>query len=1074
VLGANSDSLELLHYSSVLPPTINTYDGVYYKNLNVRHGLNSNQIKCVLEDHEGNIWLGSFGGGLFKYDGNSLAHFQKKSRMDRFIRALYQDEDHNIWIGTQKGVYVYNGLTLKHLTEKDGLLGGFIMGIAGDESGDIWVGSYPDNFQKFDKKTKKFLASELKHEGFLRNMVDNKRRFWLCTTNGLFYKQSDEQLTQFNFGNDNTNIRFRGVCQDYNGWIWAIGDTNQLFRINPNNLEYKKIELGKTYKPDRFFWISADKRGNIYIGLVNNGLIIYNTKSGESRQIFKNFQFNGAIIDDYHTIWLADKSNGLIWMPETPFENFDIGTTRGAFGLVKSGSELYYGSFNQQISKLKLNSDPVVWESEINKPTTFHCSFYINDNHFYIGTKYGLIQFKDGKSKLFDSMSRIRCIKRMNNHLLIGTQYGLVKFDLSNEKVIQSEEFLKHDFNYYVNHIAINNENDWWLATDVHGIIRIKDGEIIQHLTHDDGLCHNHTISISLDRNKDLWIGTNDGLSIYKDSKFLNFSSDDGLSHDYIHTLILDSAGEMWAGTEHGINRIELNDDQIIVKQYGINEGFLGNDCAQNSIFIEPDNTMWWGTGAKVSKYDPLLDQEDLIPPNVRIDRVLIHFYDVHHHNKNNNSDGIKYSKISKWNNLPLDLELDHFMNHVNFKFLSIDWKTPNKLLYQFKLEGFEDEWSPPDKKQEVTYSNLPAGEYNFLVKARNDDGYWSEPKSFSFTVHPPWWKTVFARIVFSIMILLMLISYINLRTKNLKAKQKELENIVRQRTNEIKLQKDEIETQKVLVDIKNKEITDSVKYASRIQRALLQPEDHVDQLMPEHFIFFKPRNIVSGDFYWANRQNDSIFVCAADCTGHGVPGAMLSMLGISFLNQIVHGNDKILPSQVLDELKKQIIKELSQKGMDEDSKDGIDAGMIKIERNKISYSGANNSLYLIRDSADEAPVKESKSINNEFKTLYEIRGDKQPIGYHPNKDWEFHNHAFEAKDGDLLFLFSDGFPDQFGGVKGKKFKYAPFKEFLLSISDLSVSEQKSKMHRMFKEWKGDFEQVDDILVIGMKFSKTS
>ncbi|MCI5056237.1 MAG: SpoIIE family protein phosphatase, partial [Flavobacteriales bacterium] len=729
---------------------------------------------------------------------------------------------------------------------------------------------------------------------------------------------------------------------------------------------------------------------------------------------------------------------------------------------------LIYGSFREGLRFLK-KGKVHNYEQDYFTQSRYYFSCFINDNHFYIGTRDGLLQFKNGITTFHRGVNRIRTISRLGDSLLIGTEYGLEMFDLKSEKLIDTKDFIEEDFNFYVNDISVVGRNDWWLATDKHGILRMVEGKVVDQLTTANGLCHNHTLSMCFDANRNLWVGTHDGLSVYKNGKFLSFSTDDGLSHSLIHTLALDSAGFLWAGTERGLNRISLEQDKLVTKIYGINEGFLGNDCAENSVFIEPDNTIWWGTGTKISKYNPLLDQEDLIPPSVRIDEVLVHFRDVHHYEKIGQTKGFQYSRISKWNNLPENLELQHFMNHITIKFISIDWKTPDKLLYQFKLEGFEDEWSPAATKKSVTYSNLAAGKYTFLVKARNDDGYWSEPKSFSFVVHPPWWKTIFARIIFSVIVLLMLISYINLRTKNLKAKQKELEKIVRERTTEIKFQKDEIEKQKELVDLKNKEITDSVKYASRIQRALLEPEDHVNKLMPEHFIFFQPRNIVSGDFYWSNIQDNSVFICAADCTGHGVPGAMLSMLGISFLNQISHNNSQIGPDDILNKLRKHMIRELSQKGLDEDSKDGIDAGLIKLQNGTAHYAGANNAAYVIRDKSFPAIPGDRKIVENETKVLYEIRGDKQPIGYHPNKNWDFNSSSFETHKGDLIYLFSDGFPDQFGGKKGKKLKYAPFKQYLLSICHLDINAQKLEIQSKFQEWKGEYEQVDDVLVIGIR-----
>ncbi|MCK4346165.1 MAG: tetratricopeptide repeat protein [Bacteroidales bacterium] len=256
-------------------------------------------------------------------------------------------------------------------------------------------------------------------------------------------------------------------------------------------------------------------------------------------------------------------------------------------------------------------------------------------------------------------------------------------------------------------------------------------------------------------------------------------------------------------------------------------------------------------------------------------------------------------------------------------------------------------------------------------------------------------------------------------------------------------------------IEEKNTEITDSIRYALRIQQAVLPPEEAFTKFMPEHFIFFRPRDIVSGDFYWmAQKDHQTVFV-AADCTGHGIPGAFMSMLGTSFLNEIVGGMDKLQANDILEQLREQVIRSLHQTGREGETKDGMDLALCIYDKEKkqIQYSGAYNSLYFIRNGE-----------------LNEIKADRMPIAIHWNTDQTFTNHEIQIESGDTIYIFSDGYADQFGGPEGKKFLYKQFRDLLLSVQDYSMEKQKDVLEKNFDEWKGESPQIDDVIVMGIRF----
>ncbi len=254
---------------------------------------------------------------------------------------------------------------------------------------------------------------------------------------------------------------------------------------------------------------------------------------------------------------------------------------------------------------------------------------------------------------------------------------------------------------------------------------------------------------------------------------------------------------------------------------------------------------------------------------------------------------------------------------------------------------------------------------------------------------------------------------------------------------------------------LKNKEVTDSIKYAKRLQQAILPTDNFISSLLPESFVFYKPKDIVSGDFYWFEKHKDRILFAAVDCTGHGVPGAFMSIVGYNLLNQAVNEQGLSSPGLILDSVNKNISKTLRQQEEDSVVRDGMDVALCSIssDRKKMEYAGAYNSLWIVRN-----------------KTLIEYPADKYPIGLFVGEDLKpFSNREVSLEKNDLIYIFTDGFADQFGGPKGKKFKYRQLQQLLIAVSDRTMAEQKAALDSCIEHWKGGLEQVDDILIIGVR-----
>jgi serine phosphatase RsbU (regulator of sigma subunit) len=309
----------------------------------------------------------------------------------------------------------------------------------------------------------------------------------------------------------------------------------------------------------------------------------------------------------------------------------------------------------------------------------------------------------------------------------------------------------------------------------------------------------------------------------------------------------------------------------------------------------------------------------------------------------------------------------------------------------------------------------------------------------------------------------------------------------------EIERQRDEIEGQRDLATIQRDKIheqkeaiTDSIQYASRIQSALLPPKHYICENLSDFFILYKPRDIVSGDFYWLYSHENYVFIVVADCTGHGVPGALMSMLGISLLNEVTNANiqnnpDDIKANIILNQLRDAVIKSLHQTGDPKEMKDGMDISLCVYNKQKgeLQYAGANNPLIVVKkaDKTDykqysgmQLKMRSEKDENLQSVELFKIKPDRMPIGIYVKEETPFSNHVIQIQQGDLIYLLTDGYIDQFGGEDNRKFMMKKLYRLLTDIQAKPMAEQQKILDETITGWKGELEQVDDILIMGIRF----
>ena len=401
---------------------------------------------------------------------------------------------------------------------------------------------------------------------------------------------------------------------------------------------------------------------------------------------------------------------------------------------------------------------------------------------------------------------------------------------------------------------------------------------------------------------------------------------------------------------------------------------------------------------------------------------------------------------------------------------------------YQYIIDGMMSKWTEWSSNPNLVFPFFPSGHYTLNIRARDLLGRQSEIYSVEFRIKPPFWKSfwfisicIFIFLVFVFLFVrvreqhllrdkIMLEQKVRMRTQTIEEQKQELESQrdalalqndeIMQQKEEIETQRDEIEAQRDHIFKQSENITKSIEYAKKIQTAAMPSTEAVNEVLPERFILFRPRDIVSGDFFWTTSYHGKVIIAAADCTGHGVPGAFMSMLGLSFLNEVVVKLDDLHPGSILNKLRAFIKSTLSQRGDEGGSKDGMDIALclIDYENRTVEFAGAYNPLYYVKDGA-----------------LLEIKGDKMPVGIHISEKDSFTNHVLPLDGITSLYLFSDGFVDQFGGEDNGKFKAKNFRILIDQIQSKPMAEQGALLEEAFDRWKGDNDQVDDVLVMGVR-----
>lgn len=611
-------------------------------------------------------------------------------------------------------------------------------------------------------------------------------------------------------------------------------------------------------------------------------------------------------------------------------------------------------------------------------------------------------------------------------------------------------------FKEQVHFMEQDNEGNLWTVLTLSRVAVLSDIEFTDHkvsnfsvkkYTDEDGLPSDNAL-FPKNLNGEVVMGTGEGIYTL-DTKTNRFIPYDKLGPLFKNTN--KNKGQLchriYEDEKHNIWLISKNLDETKLRIYKCTQvndsGYYtpnkvfetkGKGDIFNTIFEDESNVVWFGGVTSLYKYSQ----------NVKADSIPEFYTYIYQVTAGEDTVMAGYEYINHYlytSQQPDEKEIIEYKNNkLTFYYASLLRNNEGAILYSYLLEGFENKWSKWDVRNEERFTNLPEGTYTFRVKSMDVLGNISHEATYHFEILPPWYRTIWAYIGYFLFFVAFVWGAITVSTRSLK-------KIIREATAEIQEQKDELEE-------KNQNIIDSIQYAKRIQEAVTPTDSQMKKFFPEHFVLWRPRDIVSGDFYWMMHKNDKVVVAAADCTGHGVPGAFMSIMGISFLNQIANMPEVKNAADALNHLRTNVITSLNQEGSETDTKDGMDISLCVYDfKNMImEFSGAYNPLYMIRDGE-----------------LSVIKADRMPVGVHDRMNKPFTNNKFTIMKGDVFYILSDGYIDQFGGEKGKKFMTKRFKELLLTLYEKPMEEQSRILEETLLAWRGEIEQVDDIIIIGVR-----
>lgn len=1025
-------------------------------------GLASKFIYTINQDRNGFLWLGT-GEGLSRFDGLKFTDkFTTDSIHKALVKISYTDRKGNIWFGYDDGYLMqFTGRHFMQFKPKKEDFGS-VNAITEDAEGNIYAVSQNNGIEKINIADNKVIPSSATLNDMLvyAAATGDNGEYLLGTGNGLFlFRQvtsnnSFEKIGQIT-GVPLTKIQCIFKVHGKDQYYLGTEDAG-VYVLEGKGFDVKKysatpLSAAKGLADARVQSIFDDVQGNLWISTMGAGLFeLIPDKNGKGFREIQNFtKVNGLGSDNVNVVF--QDREGIMW----------IGTFGDGLSSLTAGGFLFFDPFRQQSSSninaicssgdylwlgtdkglLRVNrkntSETVLINRKNGLPDDAVSSLYDDGKYLWVGTaENGIYRIANGStspSRFFYSVNLlenvINCLDGDGKALYAATNNGIIRFDLKNgERKIFNMTEGGLTYNRILD-IFTDEHKQVWFATKGNGLYTItadglgKEQRLLKINTEVEFTC------LTEDKAGNFWAGTNgSGVVKFQNDSVYLFNTDRGLLSNYCYSIGCGSDGSIWVGHSNGISRINTENNVLVT--YGSDNGITG-ELNQNALYTENSGMVYFGTSDGLVEFDYAREYAQKVPPALNLVSVKI---DDQEHD---------FSR---------DIVLPYDRHKIQIDFIGIYLKDPERVIYRYRLDGYgkDTSWRETSERSAL-FPEVRDGHYTFMLKACSSEGYCvTQPIELHIRVKLPFWKTWWFVLSSIAALALAVIGIIKDKERRHILYERKLEKELAERTKEVISQKEEIE-------IKNRDITDSINYAQRIQQSILPSMKRLQEKFSGSFIYYQPRDIVSGDFYWFDMVSpDKFMIVCADSTGHGVPGAFMSMIGTTLIKDICIRGDLYSPGDILRMLDNELMGTLNQNMEAERSNDGMDIIVceIDIKSYQVRVASAMRPLIFYRNGEQ----------------IY-IPGSKNSVGgvFDEKEAKVFEESTYYLAKGDLIYMFSDGYPDQFGGPMGKKFKMVRLRNLLQHIYTKPMDEQYQHVKNNFHLWRGNYEQVDDVLFLGIK-----
>lgn len=1094
---------------------LNKFNGytfkVYKNNPADTASLSNNTIWALLEGSDNHLYIGTDDGGLNVYDKelDVFVRYQHNPK-DRTsiganeVSALFEDSRGTVWVGTDGGgLNIFNRQTRKfarythNQKDQNSLSSNVIKSIAEDQEGNLWIGT-DKGISVLGPDRKKFKnyqhnaadPASLGSDAVLKIFVDSENKKWVGTFFGLYlFNDKQQNFTPYLHDQNNPNSILGNYVPDLfespqDGHIWIA--TNFGISVLDKKTGAMTQHTNDTNNPlslidNGLNTLYLDKTSNIWVGSYA-GLCM--KEGGKAK--FKHFTHdprNASSLMTKEVNGFYQDKRGNIWVA------------------VRDGFDL----FNKATNTFT-NHNPFTDQELVKEVFTFYEDTRKN---FWIGAQTGLYLYNrdNGRVESFREtnpggaptivVGDVWYIQEdsKGNIWISSLSKGVFRLDVKTKSLHPLTWPGKYIPNKDVFSFYIDGEDTFWIGTALEGLFKVNQarGEYAVYKKsagQQNSLSSNFILTTYEDSKGNFWVGTRAGLNLLdrNTNTVTNYTEIDGLPNSVINSLLEDKAGKLWLGTYKGISRFDPQAKTFT--NYTVDDGLQHTDFWHRSALKLSGGEFLFGGMNGFNLFHP-----DSLQPNSLVPQVYLTDFQIFNKQV---IPGSEDSPLEKHISATKAITLSHKQSVFSFEFVGLNYIISKKNQYAYKLEGFDKDWNYVGSHRSATYTNLDPGEYTFKVKASNNDGVWNETgTALSVVVTPPYWQTWWFRALAVLLIVGGAVSFYRVRLNAVKAQKAELERQVQEQTADLRLanvelterqeeilqQQEEMQAQAELLQqingdlqqsqveiaqqrdhlkIINEQVMSSIQYAQTIQKAILPAAPKMAEVFREHFTLYRPKDVVSGDFYWlahlsretSGLPGDLSFMAVVDCTGHGVPGAFMSIIGSTILSEIVNQKRITDPGQILELLHEGVKQAVTKtEGI---NTAGMDVCLCQLERGegnsvRILFSGAKRDLMYVEKG--RAGVQK-------------LVADRRSIGGECTISFTTQELVLEA--GSMLYLTTDGYIDQNNPAREKLGTNTLLKH-LEQICTLSAAEQQQLLEQALDEHQQGCEQRDDITIVGIQ-----